>query len=270
MPSGPKSSRVVQNRPALMIVLTIDPVRTGLFNQSSERSRTMSSYALAIRPYQTSVSAQVPSARGIVAALVAIVAVFASVLAVSLNSTTPEAAEFQVKWLDGRAAQVIDSETAGVDLVTLQRQDGVQALIKIAGPDSPTLYRFENAIPEGHIGVVQTDGSVIISDTVGYQQGVISAPWAYDQNGHSVPTHYTIEGTTLVQSVDHSQATAYPVIADPLIKAGWLSKLVATASLVLATAAIAGCAVGTGGACGAIAVGYAITLFGYYGSYGYW
>ena len=230
----------------------------------------MSSYALAIHPYQTSAPIRFPSVRGTAAAITAVVAVFAAVLAVSLNSTTPEAAEFQVRWSDGQAVQVIDSETVGVDLVTLQRQDGVQALIKIAGPDSPTRYRFESAIPEGHVGTVQPDGSVMISDAVGYQQGVITTPWAYDHNGHSIPTQYTVEGTTLVQSIDHSQATAYPVIADPLIKAGWLDKLVSTAALVVTSAALVGCIVGTGGMCGLAAVGYGIALYRYYGSYGYW
>lgn len=230
----------------------------------------MSSYALAIHPHQTFASIQMPSARRVVAALTAVVAVFASALAVSFNSTASEVAEFQIKWSDGQAVQVIDSKSTGVDLVTLQRQDGFQALIEIAGPESPTRYQFENAIPKGYIGTVQNDGSVIITDATGHQQGLITAPWAYDQNGLSVPTHYTIEGTTLVQSIDHSQATAYPVIADPLIKAGWFDKVVSTAALVVASAAVVGCIVGTGGMCGVAAVGYGIALYRYYGSYGYW
>lgn len=42
----------------------------------------------------------------------------------------------------------------------------------------------------------------------------VAPAWALDANGESVPTQYRIEGTTLVQVIDHHGAT-YPVVGDP-------------------------------------------------------
>ncbi len=39
--------------------------------------------------------------------------------------------------------------------------------------------------------------------------------WAKDANGAPVPTRYEIEGNTLVQVVDFTADTAFPVVADP-------------------------------------------------------
>lgn len=45
--------------------------------------------------------------------------------------------------------------------------------------------------------------------------GTIDAPWAVDANGQPVETAYSIEGHTLVQTVEIQADTAFPVIADP-------------------------------------------------------
>lgn len=48
-----------------------------------------------------------------------------------------------------------------------------------------------------------------------------AAPWAFDANGTPVPTHYEVQGSTLVQVVDHTGAgIAYPVVADPTFITG--------------------------------------------------
>ena len=59
------------------------------------------------------------------------------------------------------------------------------------------------------------DGSVRFFDTDGNEVAGILAPWAVDADAKMVPTHYTLDGTTLVQTVDHRRA-AYPVVADPV------------------------------------------------------
>lgn len=43
----------------------------------------------------------------------------------------------------------------------------------------------------------------------------IAAPWAVDANGTPLPTRYTVEGSTLVQTVETTTDTAFPVVADP-------------------------------------------------------
>ncbi len=50
----------------------------------------------------------------------------------------------------------------------------------------------------------------------------VAAPWAYDARGVPVPTNYRIEGTTIVQTVDH-RGVAYPVVADPKFTWGWVT-----------------------------------------------
>lgn len=93
---------------------------------------------------------------------------------------------------------------------------GAQALIVIDGADAPTRYAFP----------VETDGapSELRSTADGtievYRHGA-SAPsstvapaWAVDADGQPVPTHFEIQGSSLVQVVEH-QSAAYPVVADP-------------------------------------------------------
>ena len=49
-----------------------------------------------------------------------------------------------------------------------------------------------------------------------------------------MPTHYVVDGSTLVQVIDHSAVTAYPIIADPCWRC-----LVAAAGAYLAVGAVA-------------------------------
>ncbi len=69
--------------------------------------------------------------------------------------------------------------------------------------------------PDGGVSVIGSDGVPV---------GQIAAPWAYDANGTGVDTSYRIDGSTLIQNVDHVGAT-YPVVADPSFQfdCGWIS-----------------------------------------------
>jgi len=101
---------------------------------------------------------------------------------------------------------------------------GARALVTLDNANAPTSQRFDLGLPadaslrpsdDGGYDVVQTPagGGVL---TLGH----IDAPWAKDANGDPVPTHYTLEGTTLVQAVQTSATTAFPVVADPLFTFG--------------------------------------------------
>lgn len=69
--------------------------------------------------------------------------------------------------------------------------------------------------------------------------GAVAAPWAVDATGQSVPTRYEIEGQALVQVIDFTAATAFPVVADPDII--FFAKCAAGVALFIAeNAAIAG------------------------------
>ncbi|WP_417555084.1 hypothetical protein [Microbacterium sp.] len=83
-------------------------------------------------------------------------------------------------------------------------------------------YAISDATPK-----LRTDGSVeLVADVAQWtpdgQQtvsattvGEIRAPWARDANGAVVATHYEIRGNAVVQVVQPSKDTAFPVVADP-------------------------------------------------------
>ena len=110
----------------------------------------------------------------------------------------------------------LGQEAAGAVL----RPDATPAADIVAATDQ----RFDLGLPadaslrpgdDGGYDIVHTpaDGGAL---TLGH----IDAPWAKDANGDPVPTHYTLEGTTLVQTVQTSATTAFPVVADPLFTVG--------------------------------------------------
>ena len=151
---------------------------------------------------------------------------------------------------------VVTEPVGDAELFGFTADDGESAfiaLIKINSADASTEYRFENAVPddaEAHFG---DDGSILFVDADGNEAGYISPAWAYDATGAAVPTSYSIDGTTLVQTVDHHGAT-YPVVADP----SWWE----TAALFVgAAAAGAGAACLLSGVCAVPAV-TAITIVG--------
>jgi hypothetical protein len=52
--------------------------------------------------------------------------------------------------------------------------------------------------------------------------GYFDRPWALAANGLPIPTSYRIEGSTIVQVVEHLGAE-YPVVADPHWTWGWVT-----------------------------------------------
>lgn len=76
-------------------------------------------------------------------------------------------------------------------------------------------------MPAGTTTKILEGGSVDFSSEDGAHLGSVTAPWALDANGAHVPTSYTLDGMTLVQTIDHSDSTAFPVIADPNTVWGW-------------------------------------------------
>ena len=100
------------------------------------------------------------------------------------------------------------------EIVVLTPDNALVVAIIVHTEDAPTEYRFHDAIPAGHDAVVHTDGSVRFYDSDGNETSGILPPWAVDADGEPIATSYRLEGSTLVQTVDHHGA-AYPVVADP-------------------------------------------------------
>lgn len=154
-----------------------------------------------------------------------------------------------------------DDDSVDVTGFRSDQHDAFIALLTINSADAPSEYRFEAAIPKNHSAELQPDGSIKISDAAGAETGFIAAPWAIDSTGAMLATSYSIDGTTLVQTVDHIGAT-YPVVADPSwweTAAGWAGTAAAAAgvAICLATActaaAVAVTVVGAGAAAAFVA-----------------
>ncbi|WP_428119565.1 hypothetical protein [Candidatus Poriferisodalis sp.] len=134
---------------------------------------------------------------------------------------------YEAQWVPGGIVPwevKVLRDDENVDLVTIAPEDGsaLMALLIIDNEDAATEYRFENAVPAGHTAELQPDGSVRFFDAEGNEAGMILAPWALDGVDESVATSYRLDGSTLVQTIDHEGA-AYPVVADPF----WVAVVVA-------------------------------------------
>ncbi|WP_263119429.1 hypothetical protein [Cellulomonas sp. RIT-PI-Y] len=95
----------------------------------------------------------------------------------------------------------------------------LQTVIENSSAPSDFAYSFG-----GGVAPVQAeDGAVTLSVTTEdavLQLGQVDDAWAVDANGAPVRTWYTVEGDMLVQHVDLSSTTAFPVIADPKLTYG--------------------------------------------------
>jgi hypothetical protein len=99
---------------------------------------------------------------------------------------------------------------------------GFQALISIRESSASKRYEFPLVLPAGAAPALQRDGSVRILDARGALLGSFDRPWARDANAASVATSYRLEGSTLVQTVEHGTGSAYPIVADPNGIWGWI------------------------------------------------
>jgi hypothetical protein len=152
----------------------------------------------------------------------------------------------------------------------------MQGLVVIDGPDAPTEYRFDMTVPDGAVLLPSTDGGAVVVDAEGLVVAPVAPAWAVDANGQPVPTHYRIDGTTIVQVIDHHGA-AYPVVGVPCWW-GWscLKQIVKGAATGGADGAVGGCVMGAlptawGGGFGCLpgAAGGAI-VGGVNGGFGSW
>ncbi len=108
--------------------------------------------------------------------------------------------------------------TQDAQLALQKVEGGARALINIDGPNAPERFAFRLS------GVsrlqLNGNGSVTAYGPRNIQIGGFAPPWARDASGVTIPTRYVVEGTTLVQYVEHRRAgVVYGVTADPV----WLA-----------------------------------------------
>lgn len=157
-----------------------------------------------------------------------------------------------VATLEDRSVQV-ESSTASFSLTApedtattefhpvLMKDASALIAIVITAPGEEE-FTFALDTPAGATARLEDDGSVMFVDDEGNYQGGVASPWARDSNGADVPTHFELNGDSLVQRVDLDSvpADAYPVIADPwaghqLVAAAWVTNQGGTKYVVNAT-----------------------------------
>ena len=110
---------------------------------------------------------------------------------------------------------VFEGTAASTTLAVQSTAMGLRALISIDSPAAPERYTF----PIGGDVVSlsqQADGGVVALNADGDPIAQLAAPWARDANGRDVPTRFEVEGTTVVQVVEHRGGDfAYGITADP-------------------------------------------------------
>ncbi|MYX98414.1 hypothetical protein GT045_27325 [Streptomyces sp. SID486] len=93
---------------------------------------------------------------------------------------------------------------------------GSRTLQVIKRADAPHEYRVPLRRPAGSALRQESGGSVVIVPADPDEPvAAVNAPWARDARGAAVPTSYRLDGDTLVQRVDFTASTAFPVVADP-------------------------------------------------------
>lgn len=118
-------------------------------------------------------------------------------------------------------AVVYSSSTPSANAV-IPAANGAQFLIAIKDSQASTSYTYRIQLPGGVFVRVQPDGSALVLANDGSFGLKIGKPWAHDATGRSVPTHYTTDGTSLIQVINHRQSgVVYPVVADPSFHWWW-------------------------------------------------
>ena len=134
---------------------------------------------------------------------------------VSITVDLPDVGQDAPANLDG--ATVVYAAEGELSAVAAQPTDdgGVRALVAILAPETTTEFAFPMSSETDPIVLsLSESGGVDVQTEGGYVLAGIDPPWAIDANGASVPTYYRVDGSSIVQIVEH-QGFAYPVIADP-------------------------------------------------------
>ena len=99
--------------------------------------------------------------------------------------------------------------------------DGVQIHTVLHDSASPTEFSYPLS---GGTALLREDGGIDIVDAGDGQSqqilAAVDAPWATDAAGNDVPTHYELNGDSIVQVVAPTPTTVFPVVADPKVSYG--------------------------------------------------
>ena len=154
---------------------------------------------------------------------------------VTVGIGLPTAAGGQDVQIVNGSAVFADPDNGTTTTVQPLADGSVRSSVSIAGPGSPTTYRFPLTLPPGGRAALQPDGSVVISSGSSEDAGAgtggdsaitsLAPPWAIDAAGTPVPTSYSLDGEVLVQHVAFTEANIFPIVADPWWQPSWAGTL---------------------------------------------
>ena len=132
----------------------------------------------------------------------------------------------------GTVVYVDDNSDYSVSAQMLE--NGVRSLVTINDVEAGNEFSFDFDLPKGYSFELGDDlasrdsisDSIWIVNDEGDIVGEICAPWAKDANGNDVNTYYKLEGNTLVQVLEYTEDTVFPVVADPTVTYASTSGLV--------------------------------------------
>ncbi|MFG3281564.1 hypothetical protein [Streptomyces sp. NPDC048111] len=101
------------------------------------------------------------------------------------------------------------------DIAVQPTRAGARALVNIKSAAAAHDYRYDLTLPKGATLTPEDDGGVLIQAADGAVIGEVATPWARDAAGKPVATQYRVEGQRLIQHVAFTEASAFPVVADP-------------------------------------------------------
>jgi hypothetical protein len=166
----------------------------------------------------------------------------------SVGLGLPRTAATEPARIVGDTAVFTDQQAGFATTVQPLASGAIRTSVTIAGPGSPDQFRFPVSLDGGSSLQLRDDGSVTVSSEVSYLDeagnattrtlvtSTIAPAWAVDADGKAVPTRYSLEGDTLVQHVDLTATTAFPVVADPFWSTAWhVARCVSAIAVAVAT-----------------------------------
>lgn len=133
-----------------------------------------------------------------------------------LSITLPAEADVAPGVVSDDGTVVYEAVDGGVDVaVQVMEDSSVRLLTVISDANAPREYTYDLGLPADVVVTEGGDGSMLFTTPDGDFLGGVAAPWARDANGVEIATRYHLDGTSLVQEVDLTETTAYPVVADP-------------------------------------------------------
>lgn len=158
----------------------------------------------------------------------------------TVNVTTGAVVEVAVPHLpavDSRDAVSVVSDGSGESAVVHATAAGAQILFSVESPAPSLSLDVETTTPNGSRWVAQRDGSLHLRDDSGVTAMVMGAPWAIDARGRALETRFAVDGNTITQLVDSSDAQ-FPVVADPSL--WWFVGTSALCAAEIASLAVGG------------------------------